>query len=84
MHLILKERAIVEYFEGLGLSAGQAVELLTHSALSKSQSIGVLDGLYDASDRQEGSVAISWLNNLEKDARYENWFTGTQTVSNPR
>jgi UDP-glucose:glycoprotein glucosyltransferase len=81
MRLILKERAIVNYLTDLGLPVGQAIELLTHPTLSNANSgAGALDGLYDASDRQEDGLAISYLNDLEKDARYEHWFTGTQTV----
>jgi UDP-glucose:glycoprotein glucosyltransferase len=52
----------------LGLSRGQAVELLSHSAVQRDS--GVLDGLFDASDRPEGGNTIIWCNDIEKDSRY--------------
>ena len=55
----------------LGLSSEQSIELLTHKAIARAQSdTGVLDGLFDASDRPEGGGVIRWLNDLEEDDRY--------------
>ena len=55
----------------LGLSTSQALELLTHPYISAAQSASdVLDGIVDASDRQEGGDVIQWLNDFEKDSRY--------------
>ena len=54
----------------LGLSSEQAIELLTHRTIAQAQSNGgVLDGLFDASDRAEGGDVIGWLNDFENDER---------------
>lgn len=54
----------------LGLTPLQTFELLTHPAVSEAQGeASVLDGLFDASDREEGGGAIMWWNDLEKDNR---------------
>lgn len=55
----------------LGLNSTQAVDLLTHRTIAQAQaSGGVLDGLFDASDRAEGGEVIGWLNDIENDERY--------------
>ena len=54
----------------LGLSTTQALELLTHPNISEAQSSSdVLDGIVDASDRQEGGGVIQWLNDFDADQR---------------
>ena len=54
-----------------GLSSEQAVNLLTHRTVGIAQSeSGVLDGVFDASDRLEGEDLIYWWNDFEKDNRY--------------
>jgi UDP-glucose:glycoprotein glucosyltransferase len=53
----------------LGLSRSQALELLTHPAVSGAQENDLLDGIFDASDRPEGGDVIMWWNNIEKDER---------------
>jgi hypothetical protein len=54
----------------LGVTPGQAVELLTDPAIIAAQSdIGLLDGIFDASDRLEGGGVVIWWNDLEKDNR---------------
>jgi UDP-glucose:glycoprotein glucosyltransferase len=61
----------------LSLSRKHAIELLTHSALAASFSSqggnnkagGVVDAMYDASDRVEGGGVVVWWNDIEKDKR---------------
>lgn len=54
----------------LGLSTTQALELLTHPNITEAQSSSdVLDGVVDASDRQEGGEVVQWLNDFEQDQR---------------
>lgn len=55
----------------LGLKESHAIELLTHRAVGLAQSdTGVLDGIFDASDRPErGNVIVYW-NDIENDAKY--------------
>lgn len=53
----------------LGLSPGEALNLITHSSLATSSNNGVIDDLFDASDRLEGGNLILWWNDIEKDSR---------------
>jgi UDP-glucose:glycoprotein glucosyltransferase len=53
----------------LGLSRKQAFELLTHPDIASDTNEGVIDSLFDASDRIEGGKAIVWWNDLEHDGR---------------
>lgn len=70
LRLLRKERATMRSLMALGLSRLQAFELLTHPAVGEAQSeAGVLDGLFDASDREEDGGVIMWWNDLEKDNR---------------
>ncbi|EHA24105.1 hypothetical protein ASPNIDRAFT_209577 [Aspergillus niger ATCC 1015] len=67
-----RERKLIEKFRNLGLSATDAVELLSHPLLGEALA---RDGpqRYNYRDDIEGGGVIMWLNNLEKDARYESW-----------
>ncbi|KAH9887933.1 glycosyltransferase family 24 protein [Cubamyces lactineus] len=74
LRAIRRERGIMTSLLSLGLSSEQAIELLTHRTIAQAQSSGgVLDGLFDASDRPEGGDVIGWLNDFENDERYARW-----------
>ncbi|KAI0353822.1 glycosyltransferase family 24 protein [Trametes cingulata] len=74
LRAIRRERGIMRALTGLGLSPAQAIELLTHRTIAQAQAGGgVLDGLFDASDRAEGGGVVGWLNDFETDERYANW-----------
>jgi UDP-glucose:glycoprotein glucosyltransferase len=69
---IKKERGIMRSLTSLGLSRAQSIEVLTHTSITAAQrSSGVLDGLFDASDRQEGGSLIVYWNDVLKDKRYD-------------
>jgi UDP-glucose:glycoprotein glucosyltransferase len=54
----------------LGLAPGEAFELLTYPSFeTSSQSGGVPENLFDASDRAEGGSLSFWWNDIEKDSR---------------
>jgi UDP-glucose:glycoprotein glucosyltransferase len=54
----------------LGLLPGEAFNLITHSSLGTSPSnTGVVNDLFDASDRPEGGNLVLWWNDIEKDNR---------------
>jgi UDP-glucose:glycoprotein glucosyltransferase len=54
----------------LGLMSVEAFNLITHSSLGTSPSNnGVVDDLFDASDRSEGGNLVFWWNDIEKDSR---------------
>ncbi|KAL4881029.1 UDP-glucose:glycoprotein glucosyltransferase-domain-containing protein [Aspergillus karnatakaensis] len=67
-----RERRLIESFRSLGLSAKEAVELLTHETIAESLAEETPQR-YDYRDEIEGGNVIIWLNDLEKDARYEQW-----------
>ncbi|PYH40559.1 putative UDP-glucose:glycoprotein glucosyltransferase [Aspergillus saccharolyticus JOP 1030-1] len=67
-----RERKLIEKFRNLGLTASESVDLLSHKFLAAAM---VQDGpqRYNYRDEIEGGSVIMWLNDLEKDARYESW-----------
>ncbi|KAH9946426.1 glycosyltransferase family 24 protein [Epithele typhae] len=74
LRLIRRERSNMQSLMSLGLSSEEAIRLLTHNTVARSQSsAGGVDGLFDASDRVEGGRVIGWLNDLETDERYARW-----------
>ncbi|RXW17921.1 hypothetical protein EST38_g7933 [Candolleomyces aberdarensis] len=81
---IKKERAIMRSLASLGLSRAQAIEVLTHSNITAAQRGGsVLDGLFDASDRQEGGGLIVYWNDVHKDQRYAHFSNSLYTLLRP-
>ena len=75
LRLLRKERTIISSLTSLGLSSEGAVDLLTHKAITLAQSdSGVLDGIFDASDRPEGGSVIVWWNDITKDSRFVSHF----------
>ncbi|KAI9511020.1 UDP-glucose:glycoprotein glucosyltransferase-domain-containing protein [Russula earlei] len=74
LRLVRKERDIMLSLTSLGLLPNEAFDLITHPSLGTSaRDNGVVDGLFDASDRPEGGDLIFWWNDIEKDSRYARW-----------
>ena len=67
-----RERRLVEKFRDLGLSAEEGVGILSHKSITLSQRNDALPR-YDYRDEIEGGKVIIWMNDLEKDTRYESW-----------
>ncbi|KAL4990969.1 UDP-glucose:glycoprotein glucosyltransferase-domain-containing protein [Aspergillus falconensis] len=67
-----RERRLIDSFRSLGLSAKEAVDLLAHEIVTESVAQGTPQR-YDYRDETEGGGVIIWLNDLEKDAKYESW-----------
>lgn len=81
LRLLRKEREVMRSVLDLGLTSEQAIDLLTHPTISKAQAdSGVLDGIFDASDRPEDGGVLVWLNDFEKDKRYERWGSALSLV----
>lgn len=74
-----RERRLIEKFRDLGISAQEAVKLLSHPILTESHSDEDVQR-YDYRDQIEGSDVIIWLNNLEKDSRYNSWPSDLESV----
>ncbi|QIW98903.1 hypothetical protein AMS68_004421 [Peltaster fructicola] len=67
-----RERRLISNVQKLGLNGPQAIELLTHEAITNSQTDQDVQR-YDWRDVNEGGNVIMWLNDLEGDKRYEDW-----------
>lgn len=75
-----RERRLIEKFKGIGLSAQETVNLLSHRFIGEA----VADGepaRFNYEDKLEGGRVIIWLNDLEKDSRYQSWPTELMAVS---
>ena len=75
-----RERNLVQGVQKQGLSAPDAISLLSHSAITASQSTDEPQR-YDFRDTIEGGDIIIWMNDIEKDSRYEGWSTSLASVS---
>jgi len=67
-----RERKLINHFMSMDLTAPEAIKLLSHPAIAEAQGEGDIQR-YDWRDKTEGSRVIIWLNDLEKDRRYEDW-----------
>lgn len=67
-----RERRLIEKFRDLGISAQEAVDLLSHKLLGESLEQDAPQR-YNYRDEIEGGGVLIWLNDLEKDAKYDSW-----------
>ena len=67
-----RERSLMKSLRSLGLSGREAVQLLSHPAIAEAKAEGEAQR-YDYRDSIEGGRVIIWLNDIEKDKRYEGW-----------
>jgi len=74
-----RERRLINSLRDLGLTATEAVKLLSHSAITQSK-VEDEPQRYDYRDTEEGGNVIIWLNDIEKDKRYEGWPTSPTAV----
>lgn len=71
MNAIRAERPHVVSLLELGFTPQEAVGLISDEVIGTAQAgNNPAEGLVDASDKQEGGGAISWLNNIETDPVY--------------
>lgn len=77
-----QERKLIGSLKDVGLSGAEAVSLVSHPAIAQSQASGEVQR-YDYRDTLEGGNIIIWLNDIEKDKRYESWpaFAGAVRTS---
>ncbi|KAH9837462.1 glycosyltransferase family 24 protein [Teratosphaeria destructans] len=66
------ERKMINGVRELGLTAPQAIDLLSHEAVTAA-SVDDQIQRYDWRDDLEGGDVIMWLNDIEKDRRYADW-----------
>lgn len=67
-----RERNHIDGFKSLGLNSVDAINLLTHSALTEAKEVQEVQR-FDYRDEIEGGNVIVWLNDIEKDERYAEW-----------
>jgi UDP-glucose:glycoprotein glucosyltransferase len=80
LEYIRRERKLVSSVQQLGFTGPEAIDLLSHDEISKPQRDDDPQR-YDFRDTTEGGNVIVWMNDLEKDKRYEDWPTTIQAVS---
>ncbi|KAI7481716.1 UDP-glucose,glycoprotein glucosyltransferase [Hortaea werneckii] len=67
-----RERKMIGGVRELGLSGPEAIDLLSHEAITASSADQEVQR-YDWRDENEGGNVIMWLNDIEKDKRYAEW-----------
>ncbi|KAI4167163.1 MAG: hypothetical protein LQ343_007430 [Gyalolechia ehrenbergii] len=75
-----RERSLICSLRNIGFSGLEAVQLLSHPSIAESK-VGGEDQRYDCRDVLEGEKIIVWLNDIEKDKRYQDWpsYTSART-----
>jgi UDP-glucose:glycoprotein glucosyltransferase len=81
LDIIRREKKTINAVRELGLSGPEAVRLLSHSDIASVQAEDEPQR-FDWRDIDEGENVIIWLNNIEKDKRYEPWPSDLNVVSN--
>ncbi|KAF2115554.1 UDP-glucose:Glyco protein glucosyltransferase-domain-containing protein [Lophiotrema nucula] len=74
LQLLRRERELINSARSQGLSGPEAIDLLSNSAITETQAEDEPQR-YDFRDETEGGKVILWLNDIEKDKRYEDWPT---------
>ncbi|KAI4199522.1 MAG: hypothetical protein LQ350_004588 [Teloschistes chrysophthalmus] len=69
-----RERTLTGSLRDIGFSGSEAVRLLSHSSIGESK-VETEAQRYDYRDALEGGRIIIWLNDIEKDKRYQEWPT---------
>jgi len=75
-----RERKLINGIRSQGLSGADTISLLSHSAITETQTEDEPQR-YDFRDTAEGGNVIVWMNDIEKDSRYESWPTELRAVS---
>ena len=74
-----RERRLIGSLKDSGLSAPESISLISHSAIAESKTTSESQR-YDYRDELEGGQVIMWLNDIEKDKRYQDWPTQSSAV----
>lgn len=74
-----RERSLINGIRSQGLSAPDVIALLSHEAISATQTEDEPQR-YDFRDESEGGNVIIFMNNIEKDSRYDSWPTELRAV----
>ncbi|KAL8940480.1 MAG: hypothetical protein Q9216_002809 [Gyalolechia sp. 2 TL-2023] len=74
-----RERSLIGSLRDVGYSGLEAVQLLSHPSVAESK-VGGEEQRYDYRDTLEGENVIVWLNDIEKDKRYQDWPSHTSAL----
>lgn len=74
------ERERIGSLKDIGFSATEAISLISHPTIAVSKA-GSEALRYDHRDDLEGGKVVIWLNNIEKDKRYQDWPVSISGVS---
>jgi UDP-glucose:glycoprotein glucosyltransferase len=75
-----KERKLIDGVRDLGLTGPEAVELLAHEEVANVKALDEPQR-FNWRDVEEGGDVIIWLNDIEKDKRYQQWPVELKAVS---
>ncbi|KAL8711056.1 MAG: hypothetical protein Q9220_004437 [cf. Caloplaca sp. 1 TL-2023] len=67
-----RERSLVDSLRNIGFSGSESVQILSHPSIAESK-VNIEVQRYDYRDDVEGNKVIVWLNDIEKDKRYQEW-----------
>ncbi|KAL6707789.1 killer toxin resistant protein [Coniothyrium glycines] len=73
------ERVLINSIQRQGLSGAEAIALLSNTAIAETQTEDEPQR-YDFRDEIEGGNVIVWMNDIEKDSRYEGWPTDLKAL----
>ena len=74
-----RERKMINGVQELGLTGPEAIDLLSHEAITASN-LDQEAQRYDWRDEAEGGNVIMWMNDVEKDKRYSEWPDSLQSL----
>lgn len=78
------ERKLIQRLKDIGLSAGEAVSLISHPTIAQYASRASGEAIrFDYRDHLEGGDVIIWFNDMEQDEEYQDWPTNVQMVLLP-
>ncbi|KAK3934380.1 UDP-glucose:glycoprotein glucosyltransferase [Diplogelasinospora grovesii] len=78
--MLRRERKLIDGVLDLGLTGQEAISLLGHSEVAQAKSEGGEARRFDWRDQIEEGRVIIWLNNLEKDKRYQSFSPSIWTL----
>jgi len=80
LDIMRKERKLINGARDLGLTGQEAIQLLAHNEILTAKSESEPQR-FDWRDEIEGGKVIIWMNDIEKDKRYEGWPSTLSSVS---
>jgi UDP-glucose:glycoprotein glucosyltransferase len=80
LDIMRKERKLINGVRDLGLTGPEAIQLLSHNEIATVKAENEPQR-FDWRDDIEGGKVIIWMNDIEKDKRYEGWPSALSAVS---